>query len=482
MFELNILKYLLKPLIEFLEEENGEEIYQYLYFERSGVESDFDAALSQGNHNITIVGKPGMGKTSFIHYMFIKLKKRGDIYPIILDYRKLSPRRPDSLLSIFVNEARNYFHEIGYPANELTVETTIANCLDHSIIIQRHLAAIPKSSLTKKMVLFLDDLDYAEDQFMVLLKDYFLPYAQTDKASLILSVRPPLLNTIKRYDQLRQHYHIYPREIMIPDENLEHILSNRLKTVLEKEEAQEEAGVITNRLHRILKALKPSTDDLIISKIRSVHPEYTSTTLKLPFDSNFYSKLRSITYSNLRLVEELLPEMIEWEYSNPISLNSDFYNALIHIAIKKPHILLDLVTVKTRDRKKKLNGNSVLQNVLEYFFFEEAVTDFFYEEMASFGISKELADGAIKELVDTPYSMIVADFVYLKDNSDVKCLVPRYKINKKGIQYIENILQNALYYDLEYDYDLEHQKSLKYTRTTRSYYEEQSSKDRPRNR
>ncbi len=471
------LKYLLKPLIEFLDDhEEGEKIYQYLYFTRSGVENEVEAAIVQGHHNITVVGKPGMGKTSLMHYMFIELKRKTNLYPIILDYRSLTPKKPEALLTLFVKDARKYFTEIGHPINHITEETTLSNCADHSLIVQRHLSAIPKSQLKKKMVLFLDDLDYAENDYMTILKDYFLPYAQTDKANLILSVRPPLMNSLKRFDHLRQYYHSFPRVITIPEDDIEFILNNRLKSILELEEKENQDKGFFGKsitIGKFLKAFREkSIDEIIIKKLRDEDNDFTSATFKLPFDSNFYSKIKNITFSNLRVIEELLPDIIDWEKSNPTnSINDNFYEPFITIAIRKSHIILDLVSDRTRDNKTKYNDNAIIQNVLEYFKFEEAVNDYFYKEMADYGISRLDADKAIEMLVRTPYSLIVPDFVYLKDHNEVNTIIQHYKINKKGIQFIENILRNNLYYSLE------NELGNMYKKSNRSYYDDRLKRE-----
>jgi hypothetical protein len=55
---------------------------------------------------------------------------------------------------------------------------------------------------------------------------------------------------------------------------------------------------------------------------------------------------------------------------------------------------------------------------------------------------------------------IEPEFVF----SNTKVLVEKYDINIKGIKYVENILQNDLYYDLK-----NHSKN-KYVKSKRSYY------------
>lgn len=470
---INALKFLLRPLTSFLESgsERREEVYQYLYFKRSGVEKDVESAILKGNHNITIVGKAGSGKTSMMHYMFIEFKKHHNenTYPIILDYRNIIPKKAETLLIDFVEKARDYFNDIKIPINKIVGETNFDNCNNHSRLIQAHLAEIPNSMLKKRMIIFLDDLDYADKDYMKILQDFFLPYAASDKTILVLSVRPPLLNTIKLYDPLKQFFHIYPREIKIPDDDLEEIFTNRLKTMMDAtDKIYDEMNFVERNLFKFLRT--KNIDDMLIEKIRENDPEFESKNFSLPFKDVFYSQLRNITYSNFRFVEELLPEFISWELEHPENnLSDNFYENFILLTRTKNHILLDLVTEKTRTSGKRTNGNAILQNVLEYFYFEEVAEGFFYEKMSQFGISNTEADFAIDKLINTPYSLIEPEFVNYELESRVRKTLSRYEINIKGIQYVENILRMDSYYS-----EFPNELGKKYIKSNRSYYDEHS--------
>lgn len=188
-------------------------------------------------------------------------------------------------------------------------------------------------------------------------------------------------------------------------------------------------------------------DEKIIEQLKRLDPNISANSLELPFTTDFYNKLNNITFSNFREIEQLLPEMFQYQIDSmkindeEKDLNKHFYDNFIRIAINKDHILHDLVTVKTRDKNKRYNGNSILQIVLEYFKEDQVVTDYFYEEMSRYGINKKAADNAIKVLSDE-MSMIIPDFGYIRGNA--QAVQVRYKITDKGIQYIENIQQPHL--------------------------------------
>ncbi len=459
---MKVLRYLLRPLIQFLEDdfERKEEIYQYLYFERSGKEKEIEAAIIEGGHNVIIVGEPGSGKTSLIHFVFINLKKKYEnIFPIILDYRNIVPRNAKSLLKEFVINARKYFDEIDFPINSITNVTNLDNCEDHSSEIQKHLAKIPLSKLTKKMVILLDDLDYSEQTYIKILEEYFLPYTMNPKTIVVLSVREPLLNSLRQLDILRLYYSQYPREIKIPNDDIEYILHNRLKCLYDTKKDLEQRSI----KEKIFAAFKrKSLDEILIKKLLEIEPDIFDIDYKLPFNDTFYSKITHITYYNFRIIEQIIPEFLQYKKSHPeICISENFYNIFIELFKDRPNILQNLTRDKTRSAKKKKNNNNVLQIVLEYFYFEEVANNYFYEEMHSYGISKEECDKSIVTLVSTPYSMLVPDFIYEKKSSMKETVIKKFKINIKGKQYVENILSNENYYLID-----------NFKKSNRSYYEE----------
>lgn len=444
----NVLDFILKPLIQFLEvDTDGEALYQYMYFTRSGVEGKVEAALV-GRHNIVIVGNPGSGKTSLMHYMFIDFKKTDKYYPIILDFRNIAVRKPEAILVTFCVEMRRYFDVIGRPLTALTDSSILSNCEDHAMQIQQHLKAVPSIVIDKKrVVIFLDDLDYAGSEYIKILSDYFMPYMHTDKASVILSVRPTLYNSILTHDPLRQYYYVFPREIRLPDDDLEFIIHNRIKSIIKDPGELNEGSNIIDKFLKMFK--KKSYDDLIIELIRKIEPDFNEIDFRLPFDKLFYARLSDITYLNIRIVEEVLPGFIEEEVKNPGSSESKFYEIFLQRNFNKEHIIPDLVSEKTHHVKPKLNGNSILQNVLEYLDFEHVINERFYEALIKFGITKEQADRAIRTLSNTPYNMLDAKYLYEKDVLDETEVTRVYHTNIKGKKFIENILTNELYYKLK---------------------------------
>lgn len=463
----NILEFIFRPLVTLLElDKSGRKLYQYLYFTRSGVEGRIKDAL-KGGHNIVLVAHPGNGKTTCMHYMFIEFDKNEKYHPIILDFKNIGVKSQEGMLWLFLTEMREYFTKIGSPINELQEATTIENCVNHALIIQRHFDKCPKSTFDEnKLIIFLDDLDYAEKGYVKMLEKYFLPYMHSSKSTIILSVRPYLYNFIKTYDPLRQYFYTLPRKIELPEDDLELIIHNRLKSIIE-------VGEQKGFLFKFLRLFREkSEDELLLKYLKDVDPNFQNLNDALPFNDSFYTKLRDITFFNLRIVEEVLPQFIEYQLSGKKPcFNEDFYLAFIELNKNKPHILPDLVDRKTTTGGSGKSGNSILQIVLEYFYYDSVVNERFYSSMKKYGITADKADASLELLSKPPYSMISPQFYYQKDLQEKSSITNTYVITIKGIKYIENILQYDEYYS-----------SRNVTRSNRSLYLEMNKYGYPRNR
>lgn len=459
---LNFVRILLRPLSKLRSDcKNGDKIFQYLYFTRNGIEDRIESAI-EDNSNITIVGKPGQGKTSLMHYMFIELQKRVDLYPLIIDYREIGLKNIEGILVDFVTKLRKYFEKIGHPFNQLTEETNDGNCQTHMLKVTNYLEDLSKELLHPKLVIFIDDLDYAQEFYLEVLKKYFLPYAVSDKVVVVLSVRKPLHNAIQSDEQLRHCYYIKPHEIMLPDGNLRLLLHNRLLSVLKYKQTKKESFIF-----KFVSFLRQETLDNILYKYavqNGVEIENKDEIFipKLPFNNSFYAKLADTTFFNLRIIEQILPAFIKREMKGKKpSFNKKFYDAFIDELANENLILLNLVKDKTSGTKKKHRGNAILQNVLEYFYFYENQDKHFYETMSRYGIIREDADLAVDVLTKEPYTLIVPEFVY---NVDSKMdIYKHYFINIKGITYVDEILRNNLYYEKQ-----------NLTRSKRSYYDDRN--------
>jgi hypothetical protein len=452
-----IVKFICQPLMAFKNEfERGEEIFAHLFYDRTNDRSQLRSSLEL-SRSMTIVGNPGEGKTCLMHYMFIQMKNDEKIFPIILDYRYCSPRKKETLIIKFVENIKKYFKDIGCPLHVISEETTTSNYDTHHRLIMDHLRKIKMDQIqrTKKVAIFLDDLDYYEGDYLSLLREYFLPFALNPKTVLVLSGRKPLINSISEDHELRHAFNLNPRKIFLVRVDLKTLFESRLSAILPEKEEKTlfklfNAFKNPSEINRMLRSetLKYITGEAVSDNSDGNAPEEMREDdlhIKFGFNDMFWTHLGDVTGRNLRQIEEMLPELCYFHWINSgkdIDFNTNFTSAYILAMYKEPNYLLDLVSIKTTNKKLKLNGNSIYENVLEYFYSNSIVNDAFYLAMAELGIHKAEADEAIKILSHAPYALFDPEYVYF-DNSVFR----QYKLNRKGKFYLDYILTNQLYYE-----------------------------------
>ena len=121
---------------------------------------------------------------------------------------------------------KNYFIEIKAPINTISEKTTQENYQIHFNLISEHFDNIDFDHIlgTKRLAIFLDDLDYMDSTYINILKEYFVSYSRNDRSTVILSGRKPLINSICADDELRQAYKIRVKPIYLGNIDLKLIL------------------------------------------------------------------------------------------------------------------------------------------------------------------------------------------------------------------------------------------------------------------
>lgn len=444
-----IVKFVCQSLITFKDNfERGEEIFQHLFYNRTNDRNQLKSSLELSK-SMTIVGNPGEGKTCLMHYMFIQTRSEDKFFPIILDYRYCVPRKKETFIIIFVEQMKRYFNAIDHPLHAISEQTTSNNLDTHHRLVMDHLRKIKIEQIqkTKKVIIFLDDLDYYEGDYISLLREYFLPFALNPKTVLILSGRKPLINSISEDNELRHAFNLNPRKIFLVRVDLQTLFESRLSAIFpEKEEKTYfklfNAFRIPDEISNILRkaALNYLRREVAID---DVHED----SLKIVFGFNdvFWTHLADVTGRNLRQIESILPDIcnFHWTHSqDELNFNTDFASSYILSMYRDNLYLLDLVSIKTNSERKKWNGNSVYQIVLEYFYSNSVVDTSFYETIQNFGIGPEQADEAIRVLSHAPYALFDPEYVYYDDQ-----VFKQYKLNRKGKFYLDYILVNPLYYE-----------------------------------
>lgn len=493
-----LLQFFLQPLSK-VRDKLGDALFQVLFYNRTEGCGQVEFALERFE-DMTIIGNPGEGKSSLMHYMVIEAKKSDRFFPIILDWSRIRPRSTEGMIIRFIEKMEEYFKEIDRPFSR-TERLNKKNLDSYFSDVGRHLDSLNVNELKKKLVIFLDDLDHMENNYFNFLKKYFVTYASSERSIVVLSGRKPLINTIRRDPEMRQAFTFNPRIIHLVRVDIQEMIQHRLLPLVSNPGSRNPISRFTKR-HDIKSKLKTigkivsvwENEKLeVIRELRQKDSEYShkndkfevdETQVNLPFNPLFYQYLGDITGRNVKNIEAVLPAAYQYQIANQcerddwtdgqcgignyeeckqcsqINFNNNFYESFILCFYKKEYLLLDLVSWKTINTKNKLNNNSILQIVLEFFYQNDIKNGYFCDEMARFGICADDAGKALDILISADYSLLDPDFAYdLKNNVPIK----RYKINRKGKMYLNGILKIELYYD-----------KLRGSKSARKYIEDQT--------
>ncbi|MCG3192033.1 MAG: hypothetical protein DIJKHBIC_01267 [Thermoanaerobaculia bacterium] len=211
-FHGRILDFMFQSLLAMKDDADlGDDVFAELFFDRYGNRDQITHAIGN-NDDVALIGSPGQGKTTLMHYLFSQLAANDTVFPIILDYRRARPRDEFGLMSEFSRRMQLYFRAIDRPISTINEEPTPHNYDLHYAKICAHLDSIPHSFIAshRRLVLFLDDLDYMDTHYLAFLKKYFLSYSISEKVVVILSGRRPLFNALSEDDELYHAFRMRP--------------------------------------------------------------------------------------------------------------------------------------------------------------------------------------------------------------------------------------------------------------------------------
>jgi len=429
--------YAFMDLIQLAKHDN--QVLKELYYNRSDECNRFCAILENiisSGDNVLIVGDAGIGKSNFIYKIALddSLTIKYNIYPIIIDYREITPRSVDSCLIKFIDSIEEYCNNIKETINNLKANTK-DNIIQNFHIISKHITLIASKPSRKHLVVFLDDLDYAENDWYQLL-EYFLPLANSPFISMVLTVRPNLLAAINGFDDRFSYYFARNvKKIELHPLQVKYILATRLAPVLiENENVPFYQYIKTffkrdNSVSKVIKKLGvKKLDDL--------------TRFEYPFTEKHNNFMRLITNGNIRGIFEIAFESLLFISKN--KLESIYEEGAERKVIGREGTLLMLYdNAESRykiidiNKHKNKKGNSLLYNVLEAVKIIPMINDRFYETVKKLNHSKETIDWALEFLSDKSNRMIVPIKCYTPEIKQKLQLYDEYELTEKGQFYLD---------------------------------------------
>lgn len=422
----------------------NKEVFLDLFYNRDGDFAEFKRvakSLPATGFNLVVIGDAGIGKSDYIHRLYYDKQLLEDfkLHPIMIDYR--AEDNIDAMKREFVEKMEEYFKNISQ------VITLSQNIEDNVSLIKKKILRENTFSQIKHPVIFIDDLDYAEQKDLFPILKFFTPFAKSANVSIILSVRPTLFETVQRNDSTYSFYFTRNvKTIVLNDLCIHNILAMRLAPVLATASIEENRGLLKSVLHK-LNPLKSTERQYInvlkklgvinLEKLRDFH---------FPFTEEYSAFMREISANNIREAFDISLKSLLYILDNYKTLENEIDNETGEIRKKiTQRQIIDLLTTNGRytifdlHQIKNENGNSLYYNVLEAVKLcpKSNLDVNFYQYLEKMGHKKEEVDNALKLLARKSNRLLSSnDFTYAQDDAKEPI---KYKITKKGEFYLYDI-------------------------------------------
>jgi len=435
--------------------QNREKYFKELFYYTNDYDELKKETIRASNygHNLIYQGVAGSGKTTLVkRYVIDEEFQVHNLFPLYV--ASLDDNKPVGYIKTFIEEMLRYISKIKYPI-KIFPAINPANIIDNdsAIIALNNLMAIIKKldipSRSLKPLVFFDDLDYSEKywkEITVALRNFI----SDANITFVFTLRPRLEHIIlsDRDDRIRYLYHNTEKNLMLIP-NVFEMLLNRIFVLL-KPEAQEEYTVGFSR-HSIFIKLNnffnsytlKSKKDTYLSFLKDLGIESVDDLLcdqlPFPFQESYLTFMAKIVNSNLRRVFLIAHETIlhlrnhrdaalEINKNGLWEVNVDLIAKLFFKNPKSKWNILDI------NQKKGANGVSIYYAILHILHDEpesEIKGSKSYKIIQSNikNIMKDKVCDALDELSGKELALI--DFIGLFEGE------PRYKLNRKGLYYLE---------------------------------------------
>lgn len=382
-------------------------LFEELYYNRKNQCDEFYSLMNDNhkkNQNVLIIGSAGVGKTSFMHKLLINCNKK-KLFTIFVDYRRVVPKTKDGLLWYFIKEMDRYFNEIGCPIHTLKNNNNVDGNFQCTY---DHLEGLNEEDISKKLTIFLDDFDYAEDEWSDLLK-YFLPFSNSNRVSLVLSVRPPLLNAIEEYDdRFRLSYIRKARQIQLAPISVENVISTRLAPILVEREGD-------GKLYGVIKALFSRESQLckLAREFGAIVDDLPRFEYPLTVRHNTF--MQRITSGDLRETFAIAYESLKYIINHEKTLETKEEGGIKRKIIGREGVMKMLFEnkdslykiINLHEHRSLKTGNSLYYNVSEAIKLCSTTDERFYHILSMLGHDKKKVDAAIESLGSIKFKFFV---------------------------------------------------------------------------
>ncbi len=415
-------------------------IFETLYYNRSDECDSFENTLEnifKTANNILITGDAGVGKSSFVHKIVMdsELMKKHNIYPIVVDYCSSTKRTIESCLLGFIDAIDCYFTEIEKrPINNL-LEKIGSNNKDNMNRIKKHIAKLKKGEIQNHLLIFIDDLDYLDDKWFLLLEEFFT-FASDGGSSIVLTARPNLLAAIKNYDDRFSLYFSRDVErIHLSPLQAQNVLMTRLAPILLQKATHPFYAFIANLFSR--------TNPMInLLQKQGISNLSELEKINYPFTKKHNSFMRKITNGCMREIFDIAYESLKYIFEHKnlkkrveegIERTVIGIDGMLEMLYKNKDSCYKIINLHKNKSKK---GNSLLFNVLEHIKIHPQRDEEFYDVLQGFGHSSNDVGWAINFLNDRANRLIQYTQILPEKRKRELYKYDELEITQKGNYYL----------------------------------------------
>jgi len=444
-------------------DEHGEQIFFEL-FSNGTPQLDAITRALFNRENIALVGPAGCGKSCMLKYIDKYCNSKPGYHPVFLDLRNIDPFSEFNVVRNLIRKMKDYFKAINKPENRINEDTTTTNYEYHHSLIVDKLESIEESDPIP--VIIIDDLDYYEANYHRFLMKHFSKIAVHPRTVVAIACRQPLFNSLKCNDETRNIFGVVPTRIPIPPYDAYNLIEARHRPYVNIEP---NLSAISRFFAKYLNKNISVKDILRRRCAQSCGMAFdtegkVSDVLDYPqvlgLDHAVFGEIYEFAGRNLRLVEDLLPEILECHNNRKSGpdFNTDLWGSMMTMMaelidsqqrddvknisdVVEKEWLVDLFseTVSTKGNKPP---SPVKLIVLEYLAYDcEVVDDQFYDSMQAFGIRRDIACEAIRVLSEEN-ACIEPEYIFQIKN---KKIFRNYSVSDRGWMYLRNIVQRKDY-------------------------------------
>lgn len=330
--------------------------------------------------NILIKGSAGVGKTTLM-LRIIKEKNLFDdtLEYIFLDFNDtIGFRDSHGFLLELIKKMELYFRDSPYPINTFDDLNDINKLVANYLALMEHLKIIDKEEkFPKKLVLIIDDLDYADDYWKDIL-DQIIKFANFKNILLILNARPPLINDImKTNDRFRIKFTREVKTIELHPIEILNLITSRISIFLNDENVKNSDDGIFSRVFKFLDIYKTKHPiEAIIAKTKICTKDDLSQIkgkLDIYFTEEDIQLISNITNGNIREIFCLTQTLLLFVLRNYNRLQKHKLHGMIIPRDELFRLFMD--DTKSFYFINIFEKNSAIYNLLKFFEIHQFIRD-----------------------------------------------------------------------------------------------------------